>query len=94
MNLKKDIKYKINIKKPVDKYLMKLSKKNKKDLKIILTAIKEISNNPYNSVRLTDKTEKERRIRKGKYRIIFTINTELDEIQILKIGKRTSIYEE
>jgi mRNA-degrading endonuclease RelE of RelBE toxin-antitoxin system len=33
-----------------------------------------------------------RKLRKGNYRIIFTINASSCEIEILKIGKRDNIY--
>lgn len=93
ISLKNDT-YKLIIDSQADKYLMKLSKKNKKDLKTILNSIKKISNNPYNSAILKGGVKKERRVRQGDYRIIFRINKETKphQIRIIKIGKRTNVY--
>ena len=94
MNLKKNLDYNLVIKPSAKKYLIKLSKKNKKDSKILLESIKRIPNNPYNSISLKIGTSKERRIRIGDYRIIFKIIKDKDSllIEIIRIGKRSSIY--
>lgn len=86
--------YNIIIDPLVDKYLQKLSNKNKKDFKLLIKYIKELSENPYKSISLKDSFQKERRFRKGDYRIIFKIKTKTNpnEIIILKIGKRSNIY--
>lgn len=93
INLKKDT-YKLIIGNQVDKYLMKLAKKNKKDFKMLLNSIKELLNDPYDSISLKGKFENERRLRSGDYRIIFRINMKTDpyEVHIVKIGKRSNIY--
>ncbi|MGL6297780.1 MAG: type II toxin-antitoxin system RelE family toxin [Methanobacteriaceae archaeon] len=92
--MKKDIIYEITIDSQPHKYLLKLSKKNKKNLKILLNAIKELSENPYNLIQLQGRSGKDRRIRKGDYRIIFSVNTNKvpPKIYITKIDKRSKIY--
>jgi len=93
INLKKDT-YKLIIDKKADKYLKKLSKKNKHDLKSLLNSIKQISKDPHNSNNLKSNTKKKRKVRKGDYRIIFRIDTETKptEIHIITIGKRKNVY--
>ena len=73
MSLKKNLDYNLVIKPSAKKYLIKLSKKNKKDSNILLNSIKKISNNPYDSISLKSRINKERRVRIGDYRIIFKI---------------------
>ena len=90
MSLKKDIKYKINVKKQADKYLLKLYKKNKRDFKILLAAIKNLSENPYDSKHLHENLRGLRRVKKGKYRIIFRVDNSM--IKILIVGKRVNVY--
>lgn len=92
MSLEKNLTYNIIIKPSVKKYLLKLSKKNKKDTDTILNSIEELIINPYNSNFLKDSSDKERKIRKGKYRIIFLIFEDKKEVEILKIGKRSNVY--
>ncbi|KZX10610.1 type II toxin-antitoxin system RelE family toxin [Methanobrevibacter filiformis] len=92
MSLKKNLTYKLTIKPSVKKYLLKLSKKNKKDVNIILKGIEDLINNPYNSDFLKDSQDKERKIRKGNYRILFLIFEDEKQVEILKIGKRSNIY--
>ena len=91
INLKKDT-YDTFITSKADKSLYKISKNDKKAVKILLTAIKEISKDPYNSKLLKGKLKGNRRIRKDPYRIIFAINNEKKIIKILNIDKRDKIY--
>lgn len=90
MSLKKDTKYKLNIKRQSDKYLMKLSKNNKKEFKILLECIKNLPENPYDSKPLHNNLKGLRRLRKGEYRIIFRIDESI--ITILNVGKRANLY--
>jgi mRNA-degrading endonuclease RelE of RelBE toxin-antitoxin system len=95
MNLTEDMGYKILFSSNVDKFLKKLSKKNKKDLKIIREAIVSILQDPYDSKMLKGTFKDYRRIRKDPYRIIFKIKknkNSKNEILILKIAKRSNIY--
>ncbi|MDR3291185.1 MAG: type II toxin-antitoxin system RelE/ParE family toxin [Methanobrevibacter sp.] len=66
--------YKLIISKNLDKYLLKLSKKDQNYHDIIKEAKDEIKHNPYNSKNLTCKLQDYRRVRKGDYRIIFRID--------------------
>ena len=90
MSLKNGIKYKINIKKQADKYLLKLSKKNKKDFEILLGCVKNLPEDPYNSKSLHNNLKGLRRVKQGEYRIIFRIDDSI--IKILSIGKRSNVY--
>jgi mRNA-degrading endonuclease RelE of RelBE toxin-antitoxin system len=54
---------------------------------MIWDSIGEIEKDPYNSNLLRENFKKYQRIRKGKYRIIFLIDS--PEVIILKIGKRS-----
>ena len=90
INLKKDIKYKLVIDPKADKYLLKLSKKNKKDFDKLLTLIKELPIDPYNSKPLKNNEKGLRRLKKGGYRLVFKIAN--STIVILDIGKRNNVY--
>ncbi|WP_067259652.1 type II toxin-antitoxin system RelE family toxin [Methanobrevibacter cuticularis] len=92
--MKKNSDYNLVIKPSAKRYLIKLSKKNKKDSKLLLKSIKKIPNNPYNSISLKSRVNKERRVRTGDYRIIFKIIEDENPsvIEIIRIGKRASIY--
>ncbi|MCL2114661.1 MAG: type II toxin-antitoxin system RelE/ParE family toxin [Methanobrevibacter sp.] len=92
MILKKDMGYEIVFNRKSDKYLIKLSKKDKINLKFLLDSIKELSKNPYASEILKSGKKKERKIRKKDYRIFFIINENLHQIEIINIGKRSNIY--
>ena len=89
INLKKDT-YNIVLSPKADKFLKKIAKKNKKDFKNLVNVIETISKNPYYSIKLKNTNNKERRIRKGDYRIKFIINN--DNVEITMIGKRSNIY--
>jgi len=90
MSLKKDTRYKLNIKNQADRYIIRLSKKNNKDFEMLLENIKKIPQDPYNSKPLHNNFKGLRRVRKGDYRIIFRINESM--ITILIIGKRNNVY--
>ena len=94
INLKKNMEYNLFIKPSTQKYLIKLSKKNKKDFKEILNKIKLLKFDPYNSNLFKTSDDKKRKVRKGKYRIIFKIIEEKNPpvLEIIRIGKRSSIY--
>ena len=94
INLKNTLDYEIIFHPKAEKYLKKLSKKDRKTTNILLNTIKKIHNNPYNSINLKSRTEKEKRVRIGDYRIIFKIVEDKNPpvIEITRIGKRTSVY--
>lgn len=91
--MKKDI-YNITFTTKADHYLKRLGRNNKNDLVILIEAIKEISNDPFNYKMLYGKFKGARRLRKGNFRIIFYVNenTSPPEIRIYEIGKRKNIY--
>ena len=89
INLKKDT-YKVIISPQADKFLKKIAKRNKKDFKKLVKAIEAISKNPYYSIPLKNTNNKERRVRKGNYRIKFIIYNY--KVVIIRIGKRSNIY--
>lgn len=94
MILIKDMDYEIIYSPQSDKYLKKLSKRNKKDLILIRDTINSIPNNLHNSKLLKGQYKGFRRVRKDPYRIIFKINVNnsLLSIFILEIGKRENVY--
>ncbi|MDR2966708.1 MAG: type II toxin-antitoxin system RelE/ParE family toxin [Methanobacteriaceae archaeon] len=90
----KDMDYEVIYSPQSDKYLKKLSKRNKKDLIMIKDAIHSIPKNLHNSKLLKGQYKGFRRIKKDPYRIIFKIkvDTSLLSIFILEIGKRENVY--
>jgi len=90
MNLKKDI-YNITITSKADNYLKRLGKN---DLETIIEAIKEIPNNPFKYKTLHGNFKGARRLRKGKFRVVFYVNKNSipPEIRIFEIGLRKNIY--
>jgi len=68
--LGKDMDYEVIIHKQPDKFLMKLSKKNKDLLKYIVEGIDEIIENPYDFAILKGMFKGKRKKRKGSYSII------------------------
>ncbi|WP_157077746.1 type II toxin-antitoxin system RelE family toxin [Methanobrevibacter curvatus] len=58
----------------------------------MLKEIEELATNTHNSDILKNIQDKEHKIRKVKYRIIFTILEDEKVVEILKIGKRTNSY--
>lgn len=84
--------YKLIILNRPDKYLKKLSKKDKQTFNRIWASISEIILDPYSFDSLEGKFKGFRKSRKGDYRIIFEINEENKRIIIFNIGKRDTIY--
>ena len=74
-----------------DKFLKRLSKSNKNDVRRILDKIQEIISNPYRFEYL-QKEGKYRKAKVGKYRIIFTIH-DGTLCFILLIDYRKKIYD-
>ncbi|MDR2544312.1 MAG: type II toxin-antitoxin system RelE/ParE family toxin [Methanobrevibacter sp.] len=89
--MKKDTAYKLIIKSYVDKFLDKLSKKDRKGFIRIITKIREILDNPYKSIILKTDDKDCIRVKVGKYRVLFRISKS-DKIIIERIGKRSKIY--
>lgn len=85
----KSSEYEFVIPKKVGKYINKQDKNTKE---LIFNCLGDIEKDPYNSDLMKSHYKGARKKRKGDYRIIFIINTDTYEIQIIKIGKRTSIY--
>ncbi len=57
----------------------------------IIAVLERININPYHNVKKLVGSEAYR-IRVGKYRIILDINEKLKRIEVLRVGKRDSIY--
>ena len=91
IHLPKDT-YKLVILSRPDKFLKKLSKKDKQTFNSIWTNIKDIIIDPYSFNHLEGKFKGYRKSRKGSYRIIFKINEKDKKIIIFNIGKRYNIY--
>lgn len=75
-----------------EKFLKKLSKKDKKTVQLLLNAIKELPKDPYNSKSLKGILKGNRRIKKDSYRIIFRIVKSSNEIRILEVERRSKAY--
>ena len=84
------VKYKIEIKKSAYKELKSIPKK---DLKRILTKIESLSHNPRpNDCKKLSALERYR-IRQGNYRILYSIESEILTIYVVKIGHRKDVYD-
>lgn len=83
------VKYKILIKRSVEKDLAKILKK---DVKKILEIIKSLADNPYplNAKKLSH--QEKYRIRYRQYRILYQIENEILMIYIIKIAHRKDVY--
>ena len=94
MILIKDMDYEISYSPQADKFLKKVSKKNKKDLIMLKEAIHSIPKNFHKSKLLKGQYKGFRRIRKDPYRIIFKLYPDTFHLSIfiLAIGKRENIY--
>ncbi len=88
MNLPKDMDFELSPQ--ADKFLKKLSKSNKQDVRRILDKIHEITVDPY-SFEYLQSEGKRRKARVGKYRIIFTIKSNVLCFIVL-IDYRKNIY--
>lgn len=82
--------YKIYFKKSAEKELRSLDKKL---ITRIINLIDELSDNPIpiNSRKLVG-SERTYRVRVGEYRVIYTIDHELNNIEIQKIAHRKEVY--
>jgi len=82
--------YKVSIIKPAQKDFRNLPEKEKP---IILEEIKKLQNNPrpHNSKKLIGSSNAYR-IRKGDYRVLYTINDGAKEVIIYKIDHRKDVY--
>jgi mRNA interferase RelE/StbE len=71
-----------------------LSEIPKVDYKKIVTAINSLAENPFpnGSLKLEGTKEKFFRIRKGNYRIIYSVEHDIITITILKIAHRKDVY--
>jgi len=83
-------KYKIRFKRSALKELKKLPIK---DLKKILSKIKDLSDNPNPPDSKKLSAQEKYRIRYGVYRILYTIQNNILMIYIVKIGHRKNIYQ-
>ena len=94
INLKNTSGYNLIFDPKAEKYLKKLSRKDKKSSNIILNNIKKILIDPYNSISIKTSVFKERRVKAGDYRIIFIIVEDKNPpvIEITRIGKRATVY--
>ena len=82
-------KYKIQIKKSVEKDLLSYAKFIRNRL---LKAIYKLKKNPYLQSKKLSATENLYRVRMGKYRIVYEIIKKNSVIMIYKIGHRKNIY--
>jgi len=89
--LKKDT-YEVYITNKADKSLHKIAKKDKGSIKTLLKAIKNIAKDPYDSKTLKGKLKGNRRVRNDPYRIIFQIDNNLNQINILEVERRNKVY--
>ncbi len=83
-------KYKILIKKSVEKDLLIIPKK---DVKKILKIIKSLAENPYPSNMKKLSHQEKYRIRYRQYRILYQIENEILTIYIIKIAHRKDVYQ-
>ncbi len=83
-------KYKILIKKSVEKDLLKIPKK---DVKKILEIIESLAENPYPSNMKKLSHREKYRIRFRQYRILYQIENEILTIYIIKIAHRKDVYQ-
>ncbi|NHZ86465.1 MAG: type II toxin-antitoxin system RelE/ParE family toxin [Planctomycetia bacterium] len=82
--------YKIQIEKRVLKQIATLPKPFKKQIKIFITALSEDPRPA--GIKKLQSNKSIFRQRKGKYRIIFTIDGKNKFIKILKVGHRKNVY--
>lgn len=84
--------YSIEIYKEAFKYLKKLDKPTRIR---IAHAIQVLADNPYNAeldIKKMQGIEEEFRLRVGNYRVLYTINDNILQIHVVKIGSRGDIY--
>ena len=94
ISLKNTSDYKLKFESQAEKYLKKLVIKDKKTASIILKAIREILNDPYNSDMMKGNKKGVRKKKQGDYRILFKINNNVNpaEIRIYIVGHRKNVY--
>lgn len=63
-----------------------------KDRKRIVARIKQLAHNPYPADSIKLKGRKERRIRQGNYRILYSVKETSVTVIVIKIGHRRDIY--
>ncbi len=80
---------KVYLDRDVVKFINNLSSKEKER---ILRRLKALEVDPFLGKKLKDR-ENTYSIRVGKYRIIYEIHPEIDEIWVLKIDKRSRVYD-
>ena len=82
-------KYKIQVKKSVEKELDKIPKK---ELLKILDKIKSLSDDPHptGSTKLTN--QEKYRVRVGNYRILYKVEDNILTVFVVKVGHRKDIY--
>ena len=83
------VKYKILIKRSVEKDLQKIPKK---DVTKILKIIEALADNPYPSNVKKLSHEEKYRIRFRQYRILYQIENEILTIYIVKVAHRKDVY--
>lgn len=84
--------YKIRFKKSAEKEYLKLSKNIRERIN---EALLLLSYNPYSSllnIKKLKHKEKLYRVRIGNYRILYTVNNNVLEIIVIKIGHRKEVY--
>jgi len=77
------------------KALREINSFSGRDRARVLEAVKEMGSNPFlGDVKPLKPVRALFRRRVGDYRIVFTVNFEVGEVVILKVGRRESVYEE
>lgn len=90
----KNYNYKLKFNKSAYKSLKKITTEDKNIGKGLYDSISEILENPFDSKQLKGKFKGTRRVRKGKFRIVFRVNENSSppEIRVYEIGQRKNIY--
>ena len=84
--------YSIEIYKDALKYLNKLDRPTRTR---IVHALQVLADNPYNlelDIKKMQGVTEEFRMRVGNYRVLYTINDNILQIQVIKIGSRGDVY--
>ncbi|XID91565.1 type II toxin-antitoxin system RelE/ParE family toxin [Paenibacillaceae bacterium WGS1546] len=86
--------YSIEIYKDALKYLNKLDKPTRTR---IVHSLQILADNPYNpelDIKKMQGITEEYRLRVGNYRVIYTLNDNILQIQVIKIGSRGDVYKD
>ena len=83
------VSYKIVVKKSVSKDLRNIPKK---DVRLILSAIQKLADNPYPPQAKKLSGQERYRIRQGNYRILYTIENDKLVVCVVKVGNRRDVY--